>query len=51
MKKNAPWSHLYGWEVRIPYSPGGRNQLPECPPLFTERDNEIRCAGWGGVGG
>lgn len=32
--------------MRIPYSPVGRKQLPECPALFTERDD-----GTGGGGG
>lgn len=46
-KKNAHWIHLYGWVSEDTIQSMGRKQLPECLPLFTERDNEI----WGGGGG
>lgn len=46
-KKNAHWIHLYGWVSEDTIQSRGRKQLPECLPLFTERDNEI--GGWGVV--
>lgn len=40
-KKNAHWIHLYGWVSEDTIQSRGRKQLPECLPLFTEKDNEM----------